>query len=358
MGVLARYLIREFFKLLIICQLIFIAIYLMIDFASGIDDFIKANSPKSVMFAYFAYKIPSIAVQMLPAATLTTIIIMFSLMKRNNEITSLKACGANVWRISQPIIITALFLSLALFLFSEVIVPLTSSKANDIWRIAVKKEKPGRFHGRNHIWHKGENCIYWIKQFDNDKMIMMEPTFYFFDSSFRLIKRIDARSGIWKDGAWQIRNGITQDLEKDGGYNMSRFKQLELRLPERPEDFVREEKEPEEMGYQQLKRFAERLRAEGYDATKYFVDINIKIAFPFVILIMALIGIPVALWKKDMSTPVAVSLGIVLCFAYLLILGLSRTLGFAGILPPLLSAWLANSIFLFLGIYLMIHVNR
>jgi len=358
MGVLARYLIREFFKLLIICQLIFIAIYLMIDFAGGIDDFIKANSPKSVMFSYFAYKIPSIAVQMLPAATLTTIIIMFSLMKRNNEITSLRACGANVWRISRPIIITALLLSMALFLFSEAIVPLTSSKANDIWRIDVKKEKPGRFHGRNHIWHKGDNSIYWIKQFDNDKMIMLEPTFYFFDSSFRLIKRIDARSGIWKDGVWQIRNGITQDLEKDGGYNMSRFQQLELRLPERPEDFVREEKEPEEMGYQQLKRFAERLRAEGYDATKYFVDINIKIAFPFVILIMALIGVPVALWKKDMSTPVAVSLGIVLCFAYLLILGLSRTLGFAGILPPILSAWLANSLFLFFGIYLMIHVNR
>jgi len=358
MGVLARYLIREFFKILIICQAVFIAIYLMIDFASGIDDFIKANSPKSVMFSYFAYKIPSIAVQMLPAATLTTIIIMFSMMKRNNEITSLKACGANVWRISQPVIITALFLSIALFLFSEAIVPLTSSKANDIWRIDVKKEKPGRFHGRNHIWHKGDNSIYWIRQFDSDKMIMLEPTLYFFDSSFRLIKRIDAQSGIWKDGIWKIRNGITQDLEKDGGYNMSRFKELELRLPERPEDFVREEKEPEEMGYQQLKRFAERLRSEGYDATMYFVDINIKLAFPFVILIMALIGIPVALWKKDMSTPVAVSLGIVLCFAYLLILGLSRTLGFAGILPPILSAWLANSVFLFLGIYLMINVNR
>jgi len=358
MGVLARYLIREFFKLLIICQLIFIAIYLMIDFAGGIDDFIKANSPKRVMFSYFAYKIPSIAVQMLPAATLTTIIIMFSLMKRNNEITSLKACGANVWKISQPVIITSLFLSIALFLFSEAIVPITSSKANNIWRIDVKKEKQGRFHGRNHIWHKGDNSIYWIKQFDNDKMIMREPTLYFFDSSFRLLKRIDAQSGIWKDGVWQIQNGITQDLEKDGSYNMSRFKQLDLRLPERPEDFVREEKEPEELGYQQLKRFAERLRAEGYDATMYFVDINIKIAFPFIILIMALIGIPVALWKKEMSTPVAVSLGIVLCFVYLLILGLSRTLGLAGILPPLLSAWLANSLFLFLGIYLMINVNR
>ena len=73
------------------------------------------------------------------------------------------------------------------------------------------------------------------------------------------------------------------------------------------------------------------------------LELHIKIAFPFVILIMALIGIPVALWKKEMGTPVAVSIGISLCFAYLLVLGLSRSLGFAGILPPVLSAWLANS---------------
>jgi lipopolysaccharide export system permease protein len=59
-----------------------------------------------------------------------------------------------------------------------------------------------------------------------------------------------------------------------------------------------------------------------------------------------------------MGTPVAVSIVIALCFIYLLVLGLSRTLGFAGVLPPILSAWLANSLFLFFGVYLLIQVNR
>ncbi len=338
--------------------MVFIAIYLMIDFAGGIDDFIKAHAARSVMFSYFLYKIPAIGVQMLPAATLTTVIIMFSVMKRNNEITALKACGANVWKISHPVILTCFSLSIALFLFSETIVPSTSSHANEIWRVAVKNEKPGRFHGQSHIWYKGDNCIYWMRQFDNQTMTMIEPAFYFFDPAFHLIRRIDARAGTWKNGVWVLRSGIIQNREEDGGYDLSRFQRLELKLPERPEDFVRQEIEPEEMGYQQLKRFAERLRTEGYDATRYFVDINIKVSFPFVILIMALIGVPVALWKKGMGTPMAVSVGIALCFVYLLVLGLSRTLGFAGILPPILSAWLANGLFLFLGIYLMILVNR
>jgi len=358
MSVLTQYLTREFFKLFIISLAVFMAIYLMVDFASGIDDFIKAEASRGVMASYFLYKIPAIGVQMLPVATLTTVIIMFGLMKRNNEIMALRACGASVWRISQPVVLTALLIAIAMFLFSETVVPVTSSRANEIWRVEVKKEKGDRFHGHRHIWYKGDNCIYWMRQFNHQTGTMIEPAFYFFDASFHLIRRIDAQSAAWKNGVWELREGIIQDRERDGSYGLDRFERFQLRLPERPEVFVRQEIEPEEMGYQQLKRFAGRLRAEGYDATRYFVDLHIKIAFPFVILIMALIGIPVALWKKEMGTPVAVSIGIALCFIYLLVLGLSRTLGFAGVLPPLLSAWLANCLFLFFGIYLLIQVNR
>jgi len=358
MQVLTRYLFSEFLKLLLICQVIFVAVYLMVDFASGIDDFIKAEAPRGAMISYFLYKTPAINVQMLPVAALTTVIILFSLMKRNNEIMALSACGANIWNISRPVIVTAFLLSVVMFLISEIVVPSTSSNANEIWRVAVRKEKANRFQGRRHIWYKGDNCIYWMRQFDDQAQTMIEPAFYFFDDSFHVIRRIDARSGVWRKGVWELSEGIVQERDKDNSYDLRRFTRLDLKLPERPVDFVRQDIEPEEMGFQQLKRFAERLRAEGYDATRYFIDLHVKIAFPFVILIMSLIGIPIALWRKEMGTPVAVSIGIALCFLYLLVLGLSRTLGFAGILPPILAAWLANSLFLFLGLYLLIQANH
>ena len=121
---------------------------------------------------------------------------------------------------------------------------------------------------------------------------------------------------------------------------------------------MRGTRKPEEMSYWQLKDYAETVRQEGYNNAKYLVDMNIKLAFPFISLILLSIGIPLSLRVNKGGTPLSVSVGMAVCFLYVLILGLARSLGFAGILPPLFSAWLANLLFLFLGIYMMIHMEK
>ncbi len=357
MNILSRYLAKEFLKLLLLCQVIFIAVYLMIDFTGGIDDFLNAQAPVYRMFAYYGYKIPAVFVQMLPVSALTSVIILFCILKRNNEVIALNSCGISLWTIARPLMVTSLLLSLAAFFFSETIVPHTTSLSNAIWRTDVKKEEPHLFQQRHHVWHRGENAIYWIKRFDGAEKRMYDPVFYFLDDGFTLIRRIDGRIGVWTKDSWRIEDGIVQERKEGGEFSLKRFQSMDLKIPEKPDDFIMVEREPDEMGYGQLKRFAHKLEQEGYNATRYFVELHIKIAFPFITLIMALIGIPVALWKKNMGAPLAVSIGIALCFLYLLVMGVARTLGFAEIFPPLLSAWLANSIFLFLGLYLMIHAN-
>jgi lipopolysaccharide export system permease protein len=87
------------------------------------------------------------------------------------------------------------------------------------------------------------------------------------------------------------------------------------------------------------------------------VDLNGKLSFPLLSFVMVLIGIPIALGLKKGGTPLAVSLGIAACFLYLLMHGLARSFGCAGVLPPIFSAWLASLAFLLFGIYLMIRVE-
>lgn len=353
MSALSKYLFKEFFRLLGVCLIIFISIYLLIHFFGRVDDFLEAGVSKSIMASYFLYKIPYILVQMLPPSILIAVIILFSIMRKNNEVTALKAAGVNVAQLAQPMLLLSIFLALGLFLISETVVPYTSSKCNDIWRKEVRKHHTHSFYGHNRIWYKSKNAIYWFREYDPKRRLIKGATFYFLTPDFRLKKRIDAASAYWKDGRWHLSDGIIMELKKGKGYETRGFKQMQITLPETPETFSEEERKPEELNYWQLKRFAQRVQEEGYDASKYLVDLNIKLSFPFIVVVMVLIGFPIAMKTEKGGTPVAVSIGVGLCFLYVFILGITRAIGFSGALPPILSAWLANIVFAFFGIYLM-----
>jgi lipopolysaccharide export system permease protein len=332
--------------------------FLVIDFVQKLDNFIEAGVSKGKIFSYFLYKIPYITVQMMPIAILIAVIIAFCILKKNNEIMAMKACGLDILRLSRSIIIASLLLSIVSFLLSELVVPYSSSKSNEIWDIEVEKQDPTHFYGSDQIWYKTSNAIYWIRHFNSVGNVMQNPIFYFFDKDFRLVKKIEGKRGIWENGVWKIEEGIIQKVQGDGDYEISKFVDLFLEIAETPDTFKRRIKEPEDMSYQQLKRYAETVGTEGYNNTEYLVDLNLKLSFPLISLVLALLGIPVALKLKKGGMALAVSIGIGLCFLYYVVMGFSRSLGLSGILPPVLSAWTANLIFIFFGVYQMMTLER
>jgi lipopolysaccharide export system permease protein len=363
MKVLSKYLVKEFTKLLILCQIIFVSIYLIIDFVQKIDNFIHAQVSAGIMLSFLIYKVPLIFTQMLPVATLISVIIMFSLLTKRNEFTAMKACGVDIFHVTQPIFMSAILLGMICFLLNELVVPYTSSKSHDIWEIQVDKRDPMHFGGINQKWYKSSDAIYWMRNFDYVHQTMQHPTFYFFDDSFRLIKIIDGEKAVWIEGKWHVKQGTVQEFLSDGGYQTDKFETLRLlSSKETPEIFLRSfgenDKSPEDMNFWQLKHYAQRVIMEGYDNTEYLVNMHMKIAYPFIILIMVLLGIPISMKFEKAGTAFAISLGVCFCFLYYVVFGFTRSLGLSGILPPILSTWLANLIFLFLGVYLMIKVER
>lgn len=358
MKILTGYLLREFFKLLLLCEAVFVFLFLTVDFLQKIDRFINAGAAKDAIILFFVYKTPYIAMSMLPPAALISVILLFSSMQKRNEITALKASGFSILNLTGTILFTTLFIVAAGFLFSETVVPYASSESNRIWSVDVEKRDPSLFYGRHEIWYRGKNGVYWIRRFDAEEMTMRDPTFYFFDDAFVLTKRVEGRRGAWMGDGWRIEEVILLERAQDGSFDVHRFDAYDLVIPETPETFTRGVPKPEEMSYWQLKRYAELVGREGYNNTRYLVDKHIKVAFPFITLVLIMIGMPLALSLKRGGTPLAVSLGMGVCFLYLLTLGVSRSLGLSGVLSPLLSAWMANFIFFLGGAYLLIQMEQ
>jgi lipopolysaccharide export system permease protein len=356
MRVVSRYISQELCKIVALCLGAFLAMYLIIDFFERIDNFVRAHLPISVAGQYFLLKLPLIIQQGIPMSVLMGTLITLGLIARNNELTALKAGGVSPSTYITPIVIVALMLSLADFALAEYLVPFTSSRSNFIWNVKVNHRPPQSGFSQDRVWYKRGQVLYNIRVLHPEHQKLEGVTIYFFDQSFHLVERLDARKAEWDGNGWIFSDGLVLRQSIEGNFVMNQFKQSRLELAERPEDFQHLEKDPEEMTLAELHRYVAKIQSEGYDATRYRVDLNAKVAFPFTALIMALMGIGVALYqgkRGGIALGVAASIG--LASIYLLIFQFVLSIGYAGGLHAILAAWIPNIFFGLAGLLLLAH---
>ena len=354
MKIISRYLYKEFFIFFFISLITFLLIYLVIEFFGKIDNFFEAHVPLKVAFSFFIYKIPFVVQQIIPVSVLISVILTLGIMNKHNEILAIKNCGINLFSLFYSLIVISIFIGVSSFFLSESIVPITSSVANNIWKSQVEKKDPQGTYKLSHLWYRGKDSIYQIRSYDSRNNIIEGLSIFFFDNNFKLRKRIDARKAKWITGIWYLNDGLIQKIKPDGSRKTVRFRNHTIQLPESPRVFERSMKAPEEMSFWELRKYTGKIREEGYDSTRSQVEFHNKIAFPFISLVLTLVGIPLGLRKKKGGIPFGITIGIGISFLYLLTFGLSRSLALSGVLPPVLGAWLANLLFLLFGIYLIL----
>ena len=132
---------------------------------------------------------------------------------------------------------------------------------------------------------------------------------------------------------------------------------MELFQVEEKDYFLTEWKEPEQMNYGELKHYIKEIEESSFDTVKFKVDLEYKISFPFVCLIMTILGIPFAFSMGKRGTLVGIGLSIVIAMVYWGAIGVFKQLGNINLLPPFLSAWGPNIIFGLIGIYFLLSLK-
>ncbi len=182
---------------------------------------------------------------------------------------------------------------------------------------------------------------------------------YYLGSDFSLPETVEAEALTYRDGSWVLSKGIRRTFQPDGTVQIKRFDEEIIRINKKPEDFKQMVAQPEEMTYQRLQAYIDQLSQDGFDATRYRVDLLGRQAFPFVNFLMVLVGIPFALHDRR-STGVArgAAISLFLGLLYYLIFSVTISLGHVNALSPWLSAWGANLLFLGIGSYLFLNIRH
>ena len=328
-----------------------ISIYLAVDLFEKIDKFLEAKVAFLKIIIFFAFKIPYIIMQISPVCVLLAVIITFSLMVKNNEMLALKSSGVSLFRLFRPVFGLSLFFTIALFLISEIIVPATVQRSNKIWQQDVKKHNFTL--KRKNIWIKGDGSITHIRHYDPAKDTIFGLTYNVFSRNFKLIRRIDAKKGIYKDNKWILSDVMEQNPDKEKN-RIQFYTEKTENFDFLPGDLYKIAQKSEEISFFELSSYIDKIESEGYDATTCRVDFHAKTASPFVCIIMCLIGAGVALKGKITdSIPVKIAMGVGIAFFYWIIYSFCVSLGYGQVLAPPVAAWAANVIFSCSGIYLL-----
>jgi lipopolysaccharide export system permease protein len=357
MSILDRYLIKEILKYFGIVLVAATGIYLVVDFFENVDKFLDAGVTVFRMIQFMQLKLPLIIVQITPVGLLLAVLISFGLMNKNNEIIALKSGGMSIYYLIRPIFAVGLFITILLFLLSEIVVPATISKANAIYRVEVKKY--AQTSGQKNIWFKSHRSIAFISYFNYQKKIISGITLNYFDSRFRLERRVDAARGEFQKGRWMFTDIMEQRLNKEtGSYDIQFHEQKVEKFDFLPEDLQRIAKKSEEMSFKELLYYIRDVEAEGYDATHYWVDLHGKFSLPLACLIVSLIGAGITVRKiSKHGFAVNIALGIVVIFLYWIIHSFCMSLGYGGMLPPVIAAWVSNFIFACFAIFNLLNAD-
>jgi lipopolysaccharide export system permease protein len=266
-------------------------------------------------------------------------------MNKNNEIIALKSSGLSIYHFLRPILSLGILFSVFLFYLSELVVPITISKANQIYRREVKKYAATAV--QKDIWFKGHRSISYISYYNPKDQTISGITLNFFDKHFRLTRRVDAAKGQFRKGRWVFYDLMEQLLDrKTNSYDVKFHDERVEKTDFLPKDLQRAAKRSEEMSFKELYDYIQDVEAEGYDATPYRVDFHGKFAIPMACFIVSIIGTGIALRKgTPQGLSVGITYGIIVIFLYWISQSFCISLGYGGILPPFIAAWISNFIF-------------
>lgn len=345
MLLLDRYIIRECVKVLGLCLVVFVGVYIVVDLFEKLSRFLEARVGIGLILRYYLFRLPKILTEVLPVASLLACLLSLGTLARNNEVLAMKMGHLGALRIGLPCIGVGFAASLVAWVTVEYVAPSASERALNIERTQVRKLPAHRITRDSDIWYRAQDDRFvHISLIETQSGIIRGMSVFELSPAFDLLRRIDAREASFGSESWTVRDGYQLELNRNP-IRVTPFTQMALSLKERPEEFARVARSPEEMSYIQLRQYIDRLIKSGVSATRYLVDLHAKVALALVPLVMAILGVSFGLRTGRAGVMVWVGICIPLGFIYYMLLVLGISLGRGGALPPLVAAWLPNLVF-------------
>ncbi|MBX6360424.1 MAG: LPS export ABC transporter permease LptG [Acidobacterium ailaaui] len=364
--ILDEYILRQFLGTFLMVLVAFVMLMLVFTFFELLGDIIRNQTPLIIVGEYLINLTPNMVYNLTPLSVLISVLVVFGLLNRTNEITAMKATGISLYRMIVPVLVIASVLALSLFIFDELYLPSANRKQEELRNI-IKGRPAQTYQSLDRKWMFGNQQrgkpgrIFYYEFFDayNDRFANI-TVFEFDPATFSLTRRIFAASAHWDPqwNRWIFEHGWERSFDGD---EITGYKTFEVNtfpeVTEPPSYFKQELRPSQEMSFNELRRYIQALRQSGFDTMRLRVQLNRKVAYPLITLVMAILAIPFALsmGRKGSLAGIAVAIG--MAIAYMFVDGTFEAMGNVNLLPAFLAAWSPDVLFGLAGSYLLLRTH-
>lgn len=321
--------------------------------------FIGINDvPSGVVGRYLLFLLPLVAVELFPAAMLITVLISYALLARRGEAVAWWASGQSVYRLMMPGLLFAVAAGAGTWLVQEHLMPSANVKQEAL-RTRIRGGQPRAITGTGRQWLASvENHRLYSYEFDEQAGVLNEPTVYELDDDAVHLRRVTTgKLALWTaTNQMMIKDAETVNLQ---GMTVDRQTEEETQLAgvDSPQVFRPTVDKPSQLSVAALKVYLKASRQRGVDVAALAIALQRKYVNPFSVVVMAFIGMPLALAFGRRGAIVALCVAVGVSVAYWAIGGGFQQLGNHGLLPPEVAAWSPPVIFAAAGTYFLSRVR-
>lgn len=306
---------------------------------------------------YLLFLMPLITVELFPATMLISVLVTYALLARRQEAIAWWAAGQSVYRLMLPGFFFALAVAVGSWLVQEHVMPGTNLK-QDALRARIRGGEARAIMRTGGQWLASTDTRRFYSYEFADDGSLIEPTVYELDAdAVHLAKVVSARRGTWPDpDHLKLIEAETLALN---GMEVERRTEAEMTFAgvESPAVFKPTIDKPSQLSAQDLRSYLKAAKQRGMDVSALAVALQRKYAGPFGIIIMALIGMPLAVSFGRKGTVIALCAAVVVGIAYWAVGGGFQQLGNHGLLRPSVAGWAPLLIFAAAGTYFLSRVR-
>jgi lipopolysaccharide export system permease protein len=353
LPVLDRYILRKFMVTFFGSISMLICIVIVFDISEKIEDFLRHDvSANEIVFDYYLNFIPYFINLFSPLFTFISVIFFTSLMATRTEVVAILTSGISFNRYLRPYMIGAAIIALTSLLLGMFVIP----QANKTRLGFEAKYVGGRTSSvKNNFYRQvAPGVIAYVERYD-----LFENTGTRFTlekiKGQELTYKLYAKEIRWDTlrRRWSIRDYTVREIK---GKNERFYKgaRIDTVLNLTPEDFDMPNNFMESMTQPELLRYINNERMKGSENILYYeLEYYNRFALPFSTFILTLIGVAVSSRKERGGTGKHLGIGIAISFIYIFFQRWFQSYAQSGVIPPYVSVWIPNVVFLGVCLYLL-----